>query len=629
MVLLGPRMPAAVSGAVGLAMGVAGRLTGGGRDVWARPGRLHIETHGVHGVDGARVARRVERALERHPGVVWARVNAPACRVVVEVTDPPPPRRELVALVARAESVPASVDEEIAEEELRHPAEGLRRSGVLANLAVDAVALGLAGLTRITAWAPLPAELAGLVSAVELHPRLRELAARRLHGQERAESLVSMAAGLAQALSVGGAGVVVDIAERVGRWREARADQQAWRAAEPRLIRGPRDAGADPVTVERPRPLPDGPVERYQRRVLAGGAAVMAAAVPLAGPRRAAAVGIAALPRAAESGRAAFASQLGLALARDGALVMDRAVLRRLDRLDTLVLDGAALRSGRWALTDLVPLAGADHGEVAERGFALFAAENPWDVREADEWTLAPVDKLELRGRTGVRQRRGLADAGAEVVLGLARRSRLEAVLAVEADLAPGLDAVIDAARRAGLRIVLATDEPRSPAGHADALVERGGSPAGVVRDIQATGGVVMLLSGDRRALAAADCGLGVHVDGAPPPWGAHVLIGTELGPAALLVEAVVAARSVDRDCIALARAATGIGALAALGGGVTRPAARSLGVVNVGAALGFADGVWRAHRLHTDAGRRMPPGGAPESGRRAGDDDGPPAGPG
>ncbi|WP_238009506.1 hypothetical protein KZZ52_27100 [Dactylosporangium sp. AC04546] len=605
MVLPGLRVLAPVSGAVGLAIGVAGWLTGGRRDVWARPGRLHIETHGVHGVDGARVARRVERVLERHPGVLWARVNAPACRVVVEVADPPPPRRELVALVARAESAPASVDEEIAEEELHHPAEGLRRTGVVANLAVDAVALGLAGLTRMAPWAPLPAEVAGLVSAVELHPRLRELAAVRLHGQERAESLVSMAAGLAQALAAGGSGVVVDIAERVGRWRESRADQWAWRAAEPRLIRGPEDAGADPVAVERPRPLPDGPVERYQRRMLAGGVAVVAAVAPLAGLRRAGAVGLAVLPKAAETGRAAFASQLGLALSRSGALVMDRAALRRLDRMDTLVLDGAALRPGRWALTDLVPLAGADTGDVVEHGSALFAAENPWEVRGAGEWTLAPVDKLELRGRTGVRQRRGLADAGAEVVLGLARRSRLEALLAVEADVAPELDTVVGAARRAGLRIVLATDGQWPRADYADAVVERGGSLAGVVRDIQATGGVVMLLSGDRRALAAADCGVGVHVEGSPPPWGAHVLVGPELGPAVLLVEAVVAARSVDRDCIVLAQAATGIGALTALGGGATRAAARSLDVVNVGAALAFADGVWRVHRLHAEAGRR------------------------
>ncbi|MGI5290006.1 HAD-IC family P-type ATPase [Nonomuraea polychroma] len=602
MALLGLRAPAPVSGAVGLVTGAAGWLLGGERDVrdvWECPGRLHIETHGVHGPGGARVARRVEHALQRHPGVVWARVNAPACRVVIGLADPPPPRRELVALVEHAESAPTSVDEEIAEEELHHPAEGPARTRALPNLAVDTAALALSGLTRLAPWAPLPTELAGLLSATSLHPRLRELAAEHLHGQERAESLVSMAAGLAHALAEGGSGVVLDVAQRIGQWQEARASQQAWQEAEPRLIHGPEDAGADPVVVERPCRLPDGPVERYQRRVLAFGAAAVPAATPLVGWRRAAAVGLATLPKATEAGRAAFASHLGTVLARSGALVMDRAALRLLGRLDTLVLDEVALRSARWETTDLVPLAGVDAGEVAEAGFALFAPEDARAVRRSGEWVLGPVEELELRGRTGVRERRRLAKRGAEVVLGLARRGRLEAVLAAERETAAGLDALIGAARRAGLRIVLATDEQRPRDGYADDVVERSRGLTAAVREIQAAGGAVMLISGDRRALGSADCGIGVHQDGSPPPWGAHVLAGSELGTAVLLVEAVAAARFVDRDCIMLAQAATGIGAVAALEGGA-RPAARSLGAVNAGAALGFFDGVWRAHHMHT-----------------------------
>ncbi|MEU6037025.1 HAD-IC family P-type ATPase [Actinomadura sp. NPDC047616] len=573
--------------------------------MWERPGRLHIETHGVHGAGGDRVARRVERVLERHPGVVWARVNAAACRVVVAVADPPPPRRELVALVQRAESAPVSVEEEVAEEEFHHPAEGVRGTRVLSNLAVDAAALGLAGLIRVAPWAPLPAELAGLVSAVSLHPRLRELTARHLHGREQAESRVAMAIGLAHALAGGGAGAVLDVAQRVGQWQEARADQRAWREAEPRLIRGPQDADADPVAVERPCGLPDGPVERYQRRVLAAGAAAVPAIAPLAGWRRAAAAGLATLPKATEVGRAAFASHLGQVLARDGALVMDRAVLRLLGRLDTLVLDDAALRTGRWELTDLVPLAGVDAGDVAEAGFALFSPEDAQAVRRAGEWVLGPVEKLELRGRTGVRQRRRLAETGADLVLGLARGRRLEAVLAAERETAPGLDAVIAAARRAHLKIVLTTDEQRPRAGYADAVVRPHRGLAAAVREIQAAGGAVMLISGDRRALGAADCGLGVHRDGSPPPWGAHVLVGSDLAAAVLLVEAVAAARYVDRDCIVLSQAATGIGAVSALEGGSARPSARSVGAVNGGAALAFADGVWHAHDLHTRAPAR------------------------
>ncbi|WP_223167436.1 HAD-IC family P-type ATPase [Nonomuraea sp. SYSU D8015] len=542
----------------------------------------------------------MEHALERHPGVVWARVNAPACRVVVAVTDPPPPRRELVALVEQAESAPMSEDEEIAEEELHHPAESLARTWVLPNLAVDTAALALAGLTRVAPWAPLPTELAGLASAVSLHPRLRELTAKRLHGQERAESLVSMGIGLAHALAAGGSGTVLDIAQRIGQWQEARADQLAWQEAEPRLIRGPEDAGAEPVAVERPCALPDGPVERYQRRVLAAGAVAVPAATPLVGWRRAAAVGLATLPKATEVGRAAFASHLGQVLARNGALVMDRAALRLLGRIDTLVLDDAALRTGRWELTDLVPLAGVDAGEVAETGFALFAPEDARSVRHDGEWSLGPVEELQLRGRTGIRQRRRLAEAGADVVLGLARRGRLEAVLAAEQETAAGLDAVIGAARRADLTIVLATDEQRPRAGYADRVVQRRRGLAAAVRELQAEGGAVMLVSCDRRALGAADCGLGVHQEGTPPPWGAHVLVGSDFATVLLLVEAVAAARCVDRDCIVLAQAATGIGAVSALEGGAARPSTRSLHAVNAGAALGFADGVWRAHHLHT-----------------------------
>ncbi|GAA0537519.1 hypothetical protein GCM10011581_44350 [Saccharopolyspora subtropica] len=61
------------------------------RGVWSRPGRAYIEVRGVEGPRGAVVARLVERTLASHPGVVWARVNAPSERVVVQLASPPPP----------------------------------------------------------------------------------------------------------------------------------------------------------------------------------------------------------------------------------------------------------------------------------------------------------------------------------------------------------------------------------------------------------------------------------------------------------------------------------------------------------------------------------------------------------
>lgn len=90
MELLGVRVPDPLSSAGRLARGIAGLaltpldwLPGvpQRRAVWSCPGRLYVETHGVHGPGGERVSRRIERALNGHPGVPWARVNAPSARV--------------------------------------------------------------------------------------------------------------------------------------------------------------------------------------------------------------------------------------------------------------------------------------------------------------------------------------------------------------------------------------------------------------------------------------------------------------------------------------------------------------------------------------------------------------------
>ncbi|MFD1152658.1 haloacid dehalogenase, partial [Saccharothrix hoggarensis] len=239
------------------------------RKVWSCPGRLHIEAHGVHGPRGRQVAGRIERAVEGHPGVLWARVNAPSARVIVAVEDPAPPTSELVALVRKAEAEPVTEDERLVEDELHHPADGLKGTRLLSTLAADTVGLALAAVTKVAPWAPLPGELGALVAAVDLHPKLRELAAGRLQGRERADTATSVVAALVQGLASRGEGTLLDLAQRVQQWREVKAHEQAWCAAESGLIRGPDDAEAEPVVVERPRPLPEGPVDRYARRALA------------------------------------------------------------------------------------------------------------------------------------------------------------------------------------------------------------------------------------------------------------------------------------------------------------------------------------------------------------------------
>ncbi|MCL7459254.1 HAD-IC family P-type ATPase [Micromonospora sp. MSM11] len=565
------------------------------RRVWSRPGRHHIEVLGVCQDGGDVLARQVEAALERMPGVEWARVNAPSGRVVVAVGTPEPALRDLIATVARTErTCPHEPDPEIPPP--HPPEEGPRTPRTLGGLASDALGLTLSAATRILPFTPVPGEVAGLLGAVDLHPRLHALADRGLRADPRADLLFPLAEAVVQGLTGSWTGLVLDGAHRVVQWGEARAQLRAWAQAEPRLTGHPERAAAPAPKIERPRPKPDGPVEKYVSRTLDAGAVAAAAATPVVGGKRAAALGLSTLPKAPGSGREGYAARLGLILARRGVIAMDRSVLRELDRIDTVLLDAAVLGSDRGALADLAPLAGADTGRVAARAFALFDPAAPREPRHADGWRLGPLDALDVEDPGDTTDSRRLRDAGG-LLLGLADGGTLAAVLRVEPEPAPGVDALPAAARQAGLRLVVAGDDEQRY-GFADAHLPGRDRLAESVRDLQRDGAMVMVVSADRAALGAADCGLGLSGPEELPPWGAHLLVGTDLRVAALLIEAAGVARRMARQNIGLAMAGTGLGALNALTAPRERLPGRALVAVNGAAALAFAHGVLRAHRL-------------------------------
>ncbi|MDT3397413.1 HAD-IC family P-type ATPase [Streptomyces sp. B1866] len=598
--LLGPvahRLTAGVRGAADL----AGRLAGlSRRQVWWHPGRCHIAVTGVHGPAGEQVARRVERALEEHPGVAWARVNAPSERVVVAVASPPPAESELVALVERAEAHGEAAHADEFDEwcpEPHHPAEGPRTRQSVSALAADAVGLGLVATTRLAPWLKLPAEVGALASALQRHPRTRHLITA-VSGPEQAESLLPVANALIQGVATRGGGIALDIVQRLARWREATAEREAWEAGEPRLVRGPEDAEAEPIAVERPGPPPRDSAARYTERSMAAGLAAGIAAAPFAGPRRALGVALCSVPKAPEAGREGFATSLGRYLALRGVVAMDRGALRRLGQVDTVVLDEDALRGDQYEPFDLEVLGGADPALTAERLFDLFDPDAPLTVRRDDGWVLGPLDSLDLTGRTGRQAAARLRRRGSERALGLARGRRLEAVAGLVTLTAPGAEAVAAAARRAGARVVLATDRSDPAFSFADAVVPAGGRLVASVRGLQAEGAVVLLVSGNRRALGAADCGVGVHREDEPPAWGAHLLVGTDLESAGLIVDAVGVAARVDRDSAVLAAGGSGVGAVTALQAPPRQATARGMAAGNAAGTFAFALGAWRARQL-------------------------------
>ncbi|SBT53366.1 HAD-IC family P-type ATPase [Micromonospora narathiwatensis] len=600
-----PRGVTEAAESVGTAATKLARLVGlTRRRVWTLDGRHHIEVHGVCQDGGNRLARQVEEALERMPGVAWARVNAPSGRVVVAVQEPKPKLRELIAKIAQVEQVcPYEPDSEIPPP--HPPEEGPRTPRTLGALASDALGLTISAATRILPFAPLPAEVSGLLTAIDLHPKLHALADRGLRADPRADLFFPLAEAVAQGLSGRWAGIVLDGAQRMVQWGEARAQLAAWTKAEPRLTGDPDRAVARVPKGQRPCPTPDGPAERYVTRMLAAGAAAGAATVPVAGGKRAAAVAISSLPKAPGAGREGYAAQLGRILARRGVIAMDRSVLRELDRIDTVLLDSAILGSDRGVLADLAPLPGADTGQVAAQAFALFDPAAPDTVREADGWRLGPLDRIDADDPGDTPDSRRLREGGGPL-LGLASGGTLAAVLRVEPEPAPGVDLLPTAARQAGLRLVVAGDDDERY-GFADLVVPGGPHLADSVRALQRDGAVVMVVSGGREALGAADCGLGVAAPDGLPPWGAHLLVGDDLRIPALLIDATGVARRMTRQNIRIAMAGSGLGALNAFTSAPAQLPGRTLDAVNGAAAIAFAHGVWRARRLPDRTRSPMP----------------------
>ncbi|OAH13717.1 cation-translocating P-type ATPase [Streptomyces jeddahensis] len=605
---LSPPLIGSVAG--GLAAGVRGAADVAAtlfglerRDVWSRPGRCHIEVRGVQGPHGMQVGRMVERALEGHPGVLWARVNAPAQRVVVELASPPPAQQELIRIIAHAESHGAAATAEPDGFDAwcpapHHPCEGPRRRPALPVLAADIAGLLLTVATRLSPWTPLPAEVGALATAIQCHPGLRRVATSALTEQKPSESVLPVLHALVQGVATRGGGLVLDVAQRLAQWREASAAREAWAEAEPRLAAGPEDARAEPIVVERPQAHQD-VTARYAERAMAAGAAVGALTTPYAGPRRALAVALSSLPKAPEAGREGFATSLGRFLALRGVVAMDRSSLRRLGQVDTVLLDVDVLRGGRHELTDLVLFDGAELEEVSDRLFALFDPAAPSQVhRDSEGWELGPLENLDLTGRTGRRAADRLRSRGSERVLGLAFRRRLVGVAGAAVPMLPGAQALAAAAHRSGIRVVLASDQPYAELGFVDAMVPAGGHLVASVRALQADGAVVLLVSADRRALGASDCGIGVHREGEPPPWGAHLLVGTDLDAVALILTGVGVARQVDRDSALLAAGGSGIGAVTAMRAPAAEACSRGQAACNTAGGIAFCLGAWRARQL-------------------------------
>ena len=494
----------------------------------------HIEVRGAHRLGRAELVHDVKVALEALHGVDWAEVDTVVGRAVV-VFDPETVNGEdLIGTIEAVEQLHGATGERFPHDRPDHPAdrEPIQRN-VFAVIA-DVLGVGVATGVQVLRVVRIPAEVPGLISLADSQPRLRRFLENRL-GRPATDVMLVSANALSAALSQGPLGLVVDISHRAGLIGELQARRAVWQRQEPELVAGRESLRRTAsVPVPRPVPLPDGPIERYTDRAAIGslGAVGVALGATL-DPRRASDLLLAGIPKAATMGREAFAAFLDRELAAHGVITMDPAALRRLDRVDALVLEAQVATSKTWSIDDVVTF--DEHADLVECTLlarTLFDPKDPLTERSRGAWTLAPLtgpralpDGATIRGRRMA--------AGGRRVVGLWRGDDLRAFVAVLEEPVPLAEELVELARDAGLELFLAggTDAFAARLGIAQGLIV--GQLVDELRGLQRAGRVTMLVAGhDPAPLRIADVGLGVVIPGKPVPWDAHLVIGEGLSNA-------------------------------------------------------------------------------------------------
>jgi cation-transporting ATPase I len=609
----GSRQVTAVIGQASALLGaIAGKLPlSAGRAQrrrWLGNGRAHIEVKGIHRPENHPAARHLEAALAALDGVEWAQANTIAGRVVIAFDGD---RIDLDTIVDVIEGVEDAHDlsgERFPHDRPDHPSEHepIQRQAYAIGADMGGLVLGLGGqlvfgqFGRLARSNPLAGEIASLLSLADSTPVLRRALESRL-GRAATDLGLAVGNAVAQGLAQGPAGLVVDIAHRGLVLDELRSRRDLWQHREPELHGSPLDVppGFRVRLTNRPVPLPDGPVEAYTTRA-ATGALAGAAGVLLAtrDPHLMVAATATATPKAARLGREGFAARLDRDLARAGVLAMDALSLRRLDRVDTVLLDSRLLTTGQQVVGVVwVP---GDHEADAEAAtlaaYALVSGRADPDGISRDEpggWASGRVPRR-LPGEFAAAAR-GLRRRGSP--LALFRAGELIGLVSIEEELDPLAGSLIATAHSVGLVAVAgpATLGRRAPV---DRLLPGGSAMAASVRGLQAEGRVVALISARHHdALAAADLGIGVP-DGAQPPWGADLITRPGLAGACRVLQAIRPARAASHRGAMLAAYGAGAGAVLAMAGPRPGAAARSLLAVNGAALTALSSGFWSAMTL-------------------------------
>ncbi|MGW7080430.1 cation-translocating P-type ATPase [Streptomyces sp. NPDC054866] len=572
------------------------------RQVWSHDGHAHLQMRGLTGRGTAHrtIAKAAIVALMETDGVYWAEANAETRRLLVIFNE----NRVDVGLIEEViESVEAAhgvADEAFPAAPQEHPADNIEQTAAYVALSAGLVGLGISAAGRLVRVPPLlPYGVRECLVLSEAHLRLRHIVEERL-GRIRGDLLLSLAITTAHTLTHNAAPIAVDVLRRSAQIVEAHARRAAWARHETDLhsIQSvlPHECVKRPA---RPEPLPPGPVETVTDRAALGSmAGAGALLLGTRSPFRATELLMTTAPPAAWLGREGYAAVLDWRLARRGVLPMNAAVLRRLDRVDTVIIDSVVLCGSRPVLlsaqatrTDL------DDTEVWQTAQAVLGAKDVTTLQEQRRWS--------RRGWTLEREdphARPLLDGSGTVAFRLRdSQDRHCGTVTIGCGLDPLAEAVLEAARSNVDRVVVTE---HAGIGELLPLVDEVLPPGDLsdhVRRLQTEGRVVMVIAaGQDTALALADVGVSVLHGSHGASWSADLICAYELDSAWLLLRTLGPAGRVSRRSAKTAMGGAAMGALLTLVDASPQHQRRKLSPMHSSAAFALLGGVVSARRVGT-----------------------------
>ena len=567
------------------------------RRTWVGSSTVHVEYRAGDPDLMDRFTQHLDKVARANSRIRWVEVNPYTRRVVFGFAPGAPDKAGFVAMVEDAERFARCDNAPFIQDERRHPSEDETELGLLLELLTDALGLFLGTSLKLTPLPPssLGASIAALVGIVRTTPDLRGDIDERLGG-DRADLLMNLVAALAQGMAQRPVSSLVDVVHKTALLREAQGRRQIWSRREHELCHSPGSFGAEHARLEpRPCELPPGPIEDYTDRAwLVSLAGFGVSFITTRSVQRAVGALFGGLPKPARLGREVFAAELGRVLGARGVLVLDHSVLRKLDRIDCLVLQGDLVPHARFEIGKIVTDGTISEAEVENCVRTGFDVERPIDVQQRDEFSLGPPRAMrehfddQLRAQTA-----DLGRLGA-LVLGVARGGRVVSIVEVKLIPQTGVEELISAAHQAQMRVVVSSnDDSVLQALNADDTVPEGAGLCGGIRRLQREGrGVCLVASGDSPGLPAADCGIGLIRAGEPTPWGAHMICGDDLSDVRFVLSACVMARQLARQSVNIALGAATFGALATAGGLVPMTTRRVIAIVNTATLIAMANGI-------------------------------------